>query len=78
MTEIVTSRKTSVYSRDSPVISEMILPTESLAANVAGVGPLVRVRSLVDEEVVALGELAVTELADELLLRPRGPTRPRR
>ena len=48
----------------------MILPPESLAANVARVRPLVRVRSLVDQQIVRLGELPVAELADELFLRP--------
>lgn len=37
-------------------------------ADVAGVGPLVRVRPLMDEEVVGLSEVAATEFADELLL----------
>jgi len=51
-----------------PVIPQMILPPEGLAANVAGIGPLVRVGSLVDEQIVGLGELPVAVLADELLL----------
>ena len=51
-----------------PVIAEMILTAEGFAANVARVGPLVRVRPLVDEQIVGFGELAVAELADELLL----------
>ena len=46
----------------------MILTAEGFAANVARVGPLVRVRPLVDEQIVGFGELAVAELADELLL----------
>jgi hypothetical protein len=46
----------------------MILSTEGLSANVARVGPLVGVGPLVDEQIVGLGELAVAELADELLL----------
>lgn len=37
--------------------------------------PLVRVSSLVYQQVVALGELSVAVLADELLLRPRRPPR---
>ena len=55
----------------------MILSAECLAADVARIWPLVRVRSLVDQQVVGLGELAVAELADKLLLgagrSPRGP-----
>jgi hypothetical protein len=46
----------------------MILSAEGLSANVARVGPLVGVGPLVDEQIVGLGELAVAELADELLL----------
>ena len=45
----------------------MVLPPEGLAAYVAGVGPLVRVGSLVNQQVVGLGELSVTELANKLL-----------
>lgn len=37
-------------------------------ADVTGVGSLIRVRPLVDKEVVGLREVAATELADELLL----------
>lgn len=50
------------------MIAEVILTTESLAANVARVGPLIRVCPLVDEEIVGFGELTVAELADKLLL----------
>ena len=46
----------------------MILTTEGLAANVARVRPFVGVGPLVDEQIVGFGELAVAELADELLL----------
>lgn len=52
----------------SPVVPEVVLPTEGLAADVAGVGPLVRVCPLVDEEVVAFGEVSAAVLADELFL----------
>ena len=48
----------------------MVLPSKSLAADVTRVRPLICVRSLVDQQVVALGELPVAELADEPLLRP--------
>lgn len=40
--------------------------------DVAGVGPLIRVGPLVDEEVVGLGEVSAAELADELLFRLGG------
>ena len=49
----------------------MVLATEGLAADVAGIGPFVGVGAFVDEEIVGLGELAIAVLADELLLRPR-------
>jgi len=51
-----------------PVVAEVILTAEGLSANVARVGPFVGVGPLVDEQIVGLGELAVAELADELLL----------
>ena len=51
----------------------MVLPSKSLAADVTRVGALVCVRSLVDQQVVALRELPVAELADETLLWSRGP-----
>lgn len=52
----------------APVVSEVVLPPEGFVADVTGVGPLVRVRPLMDKEVVGLGEVAATELADKLLL----------
>ena len=45
------------------VVPEVVLPPERLAADVAGVGPLVRVGPLVDQQVVGLGEVALTILA---------------
>ena len=53
----------------------MVLPSKSLAADVTRVRALVCVRSLVDQQVVALGELPVAELADEPLFRPGRATR---
>ena len=50
------------------VVPEMVLPPEGLAADITGKGSLVRVRALVDHEVVGLGELAMAKLADEPLL----------
>jgi len=49
-----------------PVVPQVVLPPEGLAADIAGVGPLVSVSSLVNQQVVGLGELSVTELANEL------------
>lgn len=53
------------------MVSQVVLPTEGLVADVARVGSLVRMCPLVDEQVVGLGEPSLTELADELLLRSR-------
>lgn len=53
----------------------MVLPSERFAADVAGVGPLVGVRPLVDQQIVALGELSVAKFADELLFGPGRATR---
>ena len=58
-----------VLGVDVLVVTEMVLPPEGLAADIAGERSLVRVRALVDHEVVGLGELAVAVLADEPLLR---------
>lgn len=58
---------------DVLVISEVVLASEGLPADVAGEGPLVRVRPLVDQEVVALGEVSRAVLADELLLGSCSP-----
>ena len=54
------------------MITQVILSPEGFATDVARVRPLVGVRAFVDEQVVRFGELAVAELADELLLGPRG------
>lgn len=56
---------------DVAMISQMILATEGFAANVATVGTLIGVRSLVDEKIVRFGELSVAILADELFLWTR-------
>jgi len=57
------------------VIPEVILSPERLAADITGIGPLVRVCPFVDEQIVRLGELSIAELADELLFGPGGATR---
>ena len=53
---------------DVLVVPEMVLPSEGLATNITRVGTFISVRPLVDQQVVGLGELSVTELADEPLL----------
>ena len=55
------------------VVSQVVLASKGFPANVARVRSLVRVRPLVDQQVVALGELPVAELANETLLWSRGP-----
>lgn len=45
----------------------MVLSSESLVANITGVGPLVCVGPLVDEEVVGLCEMSAAELANKFL-----------
>ena len=54
-----------------PMISQVILSSESLVANVACKGPLVSVSPLMDQEVVGLCEVPLTVFADKLLLGSR-------
>lgn len=49
------------------MVSEMVLSSEGLVADVAGVRPLVCVGPLVDEQVVGLGEMPAAELANKFL-----------
>ena len=60
-----------VLAVDVLVVTEMVLPPEGLAADVAGEGPLVCVSSFVDHHIVTLGEFSMAELADEPLLGTR-------
>ena len=53
------------------MISQVVLSSEGLLADVATEGSFVRVRSLVNEEIVAFRESAIAIFADELFLRPR-------
>ena len=54
------------------VVPEMVLSPESFAADITREGPLISVGPLVDHNIVRLGELSVTKLADEPLLWSRG------
>lgn len=56
------------FGVDIAVISEMILSTEGFPTDVARIGPLISMRSLVDQEVIGLGKVSVAILADELFL----------
>ncbi len=55
---------------DVPVVPQVVLPSKGLATDTTGKGPLIRVSTLMDEQVVGLCELPVAELADEPLLWP--------
>ena len=50
------------------MVSEVILPSEGLAADITRVGSLVRVCPLMNEQVVGLGELSVAKFTFEFLL----------
>jgi hypothetical protein len=52
------------------MVAQMVLSAESLAADFTRVWTFIGVCSLVDEQVVGLGEVPFTVLADELLLWP--------
>lgn len=56
---------------DVPVISEVILSSKGLAADIAAVRPLVCVCSLVNQQVVRLREMSLTVFADKLFLRSK-------
>jgi len=62
---------------DVLVVPQVVLSSEGFTTDVAREGPLVRVSSLVDHDVVGLGELSVTKLADEPLLGSGGSALPR-
>lgn len=51
------------------MVSEVVLPTESLPADITWVGPLISVSPFMDQQVVRFGELAVAVFANKLLLR---------
>ena len=50
------------------MVPEVVLSSEGFVADVTGIRPLVRVRPLVDQQVVGFGKMAATELADKLFL----------
>lgn len=49
------------------MVSQVVLSSESLVANITVIGPLVCVGPLVDKEVVGLGEMPAAELANKFL-----------
>lgn len=54
---------------DIPVVSEMILSSKGFTADVTRVRPLVRMGSLVNQQIIRFGELSITKFTDELFLR---------
>ena len=46
-----------LFRVDVAVVPQVVLPAEGLVADITGVGTLVRVRPLVDQQVVGVGEL---------------------
>lgn len=54
----------------SPVLLEVVLTLEGLAASFAREGDVILVRPLVDHEVVGFGEATLAVLADKLALGP--------
>ena len=75
MREVVTLGQQRGNEGDLLVVSEMVLTAEGFAAHGRAAVPLRRVRPFVYEEVVTLGEVTRTVLADKLFLGPRRPTR---
>ena len=52
------------------MISQVVLPAESFTANVTRVGSFISVGAFVNQQIVRLGKLSVTEFANELFLGP--------
>jgi len=52
-----------------PVVTEMVLTTESLATHVTLIGSLVGVCPFMYQQIVGLGEVSTTETTDELTPR---------
>lgn len=58
------------------MIPQVILPPKCLVADVTRVWPLVRVGSLVNEQIVGFGKVSAAKLADKLLFRFGGQSPP--
>lgn len=52
------------------MIPQMILPPERFSADIAGIRSFVRMRPLVNQEIVAFSELPIAKLANKLFLGP--------
>ena len=61
-----------VLGVDVFMVPEMVLSPECFSTDITGVRPFISVGPLVDHNIVRLGELSMTELADEPLLWSRG------
>lgn len=55
--------------KHSLMIPKVVLTAKSFGANFARIRPFVGVRSLVNQQIIRLGEMSLAILADELLLR---------
>ena len=66
-----TAFKRFFFGVDVSVVSQVVLTTERLSADITVEWPFVGVGALVNEQVVRLGELAVAILANKSLLGPR-------
>ena len=78
LTESFITRSTLVgfvFGVDVLVVSQMILSSECFATNITWEGSLICVGSLVDHDIVGLGELSVTIFTDEPLLGSGGSGR---
>ena len=57
-----------IFTVDVSVIPQVVLSPERFATYITAVRPLISVGSLVNQKIVGLSELSITELTDELLL----------
>lgn len=51
------------------MVSKVILTAKGFATGVAGIGSFIGMGSLVDQQIIGLGKMSITVLADELLFR---------
>lgn len=59
-----------LFAVDVPMISKVILPSKSLAANVTRVRSLIRMSPFMNQQIVRFRKLPITEFTDKLFLRP--------
>lgn len=71
--KIVRNLKRLVLGMKLPVVSQMILPSESFATNITRVRPFVSVGPLVYQQIVTFSKLSIAKFADELFFWARAP-----